>query len=315
MPFEHNGNVECDCTSESSCKKLGGTFTEATCQFMLNKCGSDCDVFKQAKDKGTCDGLKWMNGPPLKKVVAGISSICCDNFPKTLCNKEGKVTNPCAKDEDFTPDVVFAGQCKFSGDVPSEDVCLSKGCHPEPEGGCTCIDEEPCKKAGGTFKGFTCNEMGVMGEMSEHIEAAKKAGTCPNPLSFQIKFYAKRCCKNYPVSFCNPTGEVKTMCKDADFNPKAKYHSWCSVGKSVSEDECKAAGCDWLDECHCDSKEKCDKTKSFWQEVSCEQYVEYMDSGMLAKAIKEGKCDPGQSMEYAYPVSKCCTSGKSVCDR
>lgn len=303
---------ECVCTSESSCKQLGGTYSSATCGELLSKCGPECEAFKEAQDKGTCDGLKWKDGP-LNKIVAKVASICCNNFPKTVCDTQGKVTTPCVKDEDFLSDTIYAGKCRFNGKGPSGAECESNGCHSSPDGACYCIDEEPCKKSGGTFKGFTCQQMGAMGDLVEPIKDAKKSGICPKNDSFPIKFFAERCCKSFPAHTCNPSGEILTMCKNDDFTPTSIFTAYCTGTETATEDECKAAGCEHHGQCFCQKKDECNKIKGFWREFSCKQYLDFMDTFTLSKAKKSGKCDDDHKMEFHYAAGVCCTSKKSVC--
>lgn len=283
------GSAECHCPNKAACEGLGGVFSSPTCSEAMKQCGDACKVFKEAKDKGSCDGLKFMNGPDLEVVTPSLAKLCCKSAPKNICNKDGKIDHPCAADSDFAPGAFVSGTCEFSSGFPSGETCVAAGCQMLDTGDCYCDKEASCKAAKGTYLGQTCGDTAAMWlDAAKAIRKARKAGSCEGDvlssasLGPQLKHYAKMCCKAYPKYVCNPKGEIQNPCKDAsDFDPEAELH---------------VAG------------------------MSCGKFADFMEVDPLKKARKQGckgvKNSWGMDVSETYGMvaKACCKSAKSVCD-
>lgn len=339
--YDENGEPRCHCQDEAGCKVLGGEFHTQNCGHEILHWDEGGRSFKEAKKKGSCDGVHTSWGEPMERASRWLAQKCCKSFPKSICNPEGTVNHVCATEDDFDPDADLHGWCDFNGLPPGQEECAAKGCYPHSHDGndhCHCGTESACSagKTKGVFKTTKCGEEMLNWDQGPAIKKARKQGNCDGvetswgePLERNIHHTVSRCCRRPPASVCNPTGEIPNPCKDKEaFDPEKILGEWCdTMGRRIDPEDCKMAnGHFWEHEgnsgCHCDNEDCCKVLKGKFNRQTCrKEMIQDPDLAiMMRKARKAGDCkgvrfDWGGSLaeRLQHTGEVCCKESGSMC--
>jgi len=201
--------------------------------------------------------------------------------------------HPCKSLEDYMPDAKMHedGWCVMHA-VPEN---CTEGCEMN-HGSCTCGREDSCERAGGVWQYHTCKDEMRMYEYGEHsvlLSAASDNGSCDGlrtswdqSVSEILEWPARKCCKSWPQSLCEPDASLATPCKDpSDFRAGHVTQSGSTC-------------MNWL--------------KEWWTEYSA-----------LKSATNTGTCD-GLALSWGedvadwvrHPARECCKSfPATLCDK
>lgn len=201
----------CDCSDQSSCEAVGGTWQSHTCQKEIDQWSPEQhEVLQAAEADGTCSGHLLHGHTKLEDLTQWPAQTCCSSYPQTLCFPNVEEMTPCTHKADFLATKTVHSWCDLYP-APSEAVCVAQNCTYHNEWYCECNSEASCVGAGGRFQSTNCTSETSWWSPEVHkaLKEAMDKGTCAD---IQAGWGSLEQTIQYPGGMCCNSG--KTMCED-----------------------------------------------------------------------------------------------------
>eukprot|EP00435_Cladocopium_sp_Y103_P046734 s1155_g13.t1 len=201
----------CDCSDQSSCEAVGGTWHSQTCLKEIDQWSPEHhEALQAAEADGTCSGHLLHGHTKLEDLTQWPAQTCCSSYPQTVCFPDVEKMTPCTHKTDFLETKTVHSWCDLYP-APSEAVCVAQNCTYHNEWYCECSTEASCVGAGGRFHSSNCTSETSWWSPEVHkaLKEAQDKGTCAD---VQAGWGSLEQVISWPGGFCCDSG--KTMCED-----------------------------------------------------------------------------------------------------
>jgi len=301
---------------------------------------------------GTCSGGCIVHGQCHHRDPTGATATepVCAQYRGTWCPGTPPATapapvpapvslspvTPCSSQQDLMSDALLYVVCNFNS-PPDPQIMAAASCSSH-QGTVICDHDSACEALGGQATRITCSDsLSTCDEVCQSLRRANTTGSCDGiwtsygpELKDVVDWAARKCCRNYPATACEPWRASVHFCKNAsDFLPSDTAHSWCEFRAGFpAHAECVAAGChphmeEGREACHCQEEAACTHLNGTMESLTCTEEADHWSrEPSIYRAMEQGSCANlftswGEPLEQAvrHLARNCCASfPASICD-